>query len=115
MQSIKRSIKSSQPKVRELTTLVDGTLATPAASGLDASQVSIVDNGVGDYTVMISNPFLQDALVSGLAPVTSETIIQVTAVAEDRVTVNCFEVDGTTPKEAAFYITIKGTDSTILY
>lgn len=115
MQSIKRSIKSSQPKVRELSALIQGTLATPIASNMDASQLSVVDNGVGDYTIMINNPFNLDVVVSGVAPVTSETIVQILSVAEDRVTVYCFEVDGTTPKDADFYISIKGTDSKILY
>lgn len=120
MQSIKRSIKSSQPKVRELTFLVDGTLATPAASELDASEVaSISDLGAGNYTIIFKNPLQSSSmkwLVAGIVLVTAAVIVNVTAVADDRVTVEVFDAaTGLVATDAAFYMTVKGTDSAILY
>ena len=44
--------------MRELQIIVDGTAGTPSASGHDRLQISsVVDNGVGDYTVILKRPF----------------------------------------------------------
>jgi hypothetical protein len=119
MQSVKRSIKSSQPKVREFTFKLDGVIATPAASELDASQVkSVTDLGAGNYTVIFSNP-LQSAtmkwLVKGIVAVTANIIVEVTATADDRITVQARIASTGVATDAVMYITVVGTDSLILY
>jgi hypothetical protein len=117
MQSVKRSIKSSQPKVRELTFKVDGVGV--AVSELDASQVgSLIHVGAGIMTIIFSNP-LQSAtmkwLVKGFVPTTAGIIAQVTATADDRVTIKTTLAATGVATDAVYYLNVVGTDSTILY
>ena len=54
---MKRSIKSNQRQVRIIAIRIEGSTGTPSIEGLDANLVSIVDTGVGHYTLTFSNAF----------------------------------------------------------
>lgn len=104
-------ISSAQLKVRQLAFSVDGTAGTPAASGLDSFQVSsVVDNGTGDYTIILSNPFGLAPQVLGIVPSSAGVYrFEVTAKDIDRVTVEFFDETGTAV-DADFDIALVGTD-----
>ena len=117
MSNLKRSIKSSQIKLRQLSVIVSNVPATPTVGGFDEFQIdSLVDNGVGDITVIFKKPFERDCQCSGLVIITPDVIGIVTAVAYDRITVKTFDAtDGTTAKDAAFYLNILGSDHRFNY
>lgn len=117
MKGLKRSIKSSQPYLRKLSLIVDGVPATPVVTGFDEYQIdSIVDNGVGDYTIIFKRPFERACQCDGLVIITPDAIGIVTAVAYDRITVKTFDAtDGTTAKDTAFYLNVLGSDWKINY
>lgn len=104
-------ISSAQLKVRQLAFSVDGSAGTPAASGLDGFQVSsVVDNGTGDYTIILANPFgLAPQVLGIVATSTGVHSIEVTAKDIDRVTVNFFD-ETNTAIDADFDIALLGTD-----
>lgn len=108
-----RSIKTAQLKLRELNIKLNGTLATPTVTGFDQYQVSsVVDLGVGNYTVIFSNPFERACQLGGVASLTADIDVQVTAVAFDRITVKCMDAaTGLAATEADLFLCIKGSDS----
>ena len=116
MQGIKRSIKSSQPQVKEMTFLVTG--ATAVISELDASQVeSVIHGSAGKFTFIFgANSVLasQNWAVVGASFVGALGSFQVVAVASDRVTIWTYDSTATLA-DMNFYLTVKGTDSKILY
>ena len=104
-------ISSAQLKVRQLAFSVSGTATTPVASGLDAFQVSsVVDNGTGDYTLILANSFGLDPQVLGIVPTSAGVYrFEVTAKDIDRVTVEFFNAAGAAV-DADFDIALAGTD-----
>jgi hypothetical protein len=95
---------------------VNGVAAT--ITGMDSKHVTLVDNGVGDYTLIAkepSNGLLIDWQISGHMMVTAAAVALVYAQAYDRVSIKTFAMDGTTPKDATFQVSLIGTDSRILY
>jgi hypothetical protein len=86
---------------------------TPTLSGLCANFCTITDNGVGDYTIAINvdRPFAAASPIIANATPHSDGIIVLDVAASSNlvVTVNCFEVDGTTPAELDFDLICVGT------
>lgn len=113
MSKSKRSIKSAQVQMRMLQIDVDGNAATPAASGFDKLQISsVVDNGVGDYTIILKRPFNpENANKAKCFPMALEadTSVHMYASAHDRVSVKCSDLAGVA-KDAAFSLMIIGCD-----
>lgn len=60
-----RSLKSKQRKAKLMAVVLTGT-GTAALSGLDQHQMTLTDNGVGDYTLTFDDPMVADfsAIVS---------------------------------------------------
>lgn len=87
---MERSIKSPQTHMR-LLCLTLTTTGTPAVSGPDKNQVdSVVDNGVGDVTIIFKRPFTIAPVVEVSPQGTTQQFAQVKAKDVDRVTVNIF-------------------------
>ena len=111
-----RSIKTAQLKMRELQIIVDGTAGTPSASGHDKLQISqVVDNGVGDYTIILKRPFNavnKSKAMAFVQSITADRVAAVVAVAHDRVTVNVTDLSGVAA-DADLMILIKGSDARI--
>ena len=61
---MKRSVQSSQRKVRILALRIEGSTGTPTLEGLDKNQCTIVDNGVGDYSITYNDAFAEAPHVS---------------------------------------------------
>jgi hypothetical protein len=109
MNAIKRSIQTAQIKLREMNVLVNG--ASAACTGPDASQIlSASKGGTGVYVINLKYPFEQSAFVKSLVLIGNSGIIRVAAVTESSVTINTFNVDGTTAADKDFGICILGSD-----
>lgn len=81
---------------------------TPALGGSDRFFNSIVDNGPGDYTInFVKKPFAQVPEVQ-ITPKAAGFCI-VTAASNTSITIECFDVDGTTPAELDFDVLIIGS------
>lgn len=116
--NLRNNVVMNNPKVRKMLFAINGTAGTPAASGLDSSQIlSVTDNGTGDYTIVFKNPFHPNANVQGM--VSSKTAgVQalVTAIDFDRVTVEGVDTtDGSTAADCDFDIEVSGLDGRIKY
>jgi hypothetical protein len=108
-----RSIKSAQIQLRMLTFSIDGTAGTPAASGPDRLGIaSVTDLGAGNYTIIFANPAVnaKDVMVSGHMMLTASTAMSVTAVAFDRITVQCTDLAGVAA-DADFSISVMVHDA----
>lgn len=88
-------------------------LGTPVISGLCAAQCSVVDNGVGDYTIVVNTkrPFLQGCLATATLHTSGIAILDVANTTKLQVRVKTFAVDGTTPAEKDFDLIVLGTYS----
>jgi hypothetical protein len=108
----KRSIKTAQLKMRELNFSIDGTAATPSASGFDQYGISsVIDLGAGNYTIIFRDPFERACQLGGIGMLTAGIIMQVTAVAYDRITVLCTAAATGAATDADFHMCVKGSDS----
>lgn len=109
----KKPISSAQIKMRELSVSIDGTAGTPSASGPDKFGISqVIDLGAGNYTLILAQPSAngKDVLVGGHAMLTASTAMSITAVAFDRVTVQCTDLAGVAA-DADFSICLKVHDA----
>lgn len=105
---ISRSVKQAQVNMRVMDVQVNGTVATPTVTGIDASSVlSITDLGTGNYTVIFSRPFAKAPQVY-FGSLTAGAVVQVTAIDYDRVTVQCTAAG--VAADANFYMQVKGSD-----
>lgn len=118
MSKLQRGIHTAQVKMRELKVSISGTAGTPVAGSLDSKQIlSVIDNGTGDYTIVLKRPFRKSNAANCHAQVTAITadrVFAVTAVDYDRVTVEVTDLSGSAA-DADFFLTISGTDSRITY
>ncbi len=89
---------------------------TPVISGLCANFCSIVDNGVGDYTIVINDqrPSAQTLLATATPHSSGIVRIDVATSNALQVSVKCFAVDGTTPAELNFDLIVMGSFSSDL-
>jgi hypothetical protein len=108
-------VESPQRKMQLLALRKTGA-GTPVLSGLCAKFCSVVDNGPGDYTIVVNTqqPFAQNA--HAVAMPHAPGIIHLDLAASDKlqITVNCFAVDGTTAAELDFELIVVGSLATDL-
>lgn len=104
--------------MRILEVEVDGNIVTPVATGFDRLQIkSVIDNGVGSYTIILKKPFKKVNANKAKAMITmleSNRAAYLSASDHDRVTVQVTDLAGV-DAEGAFSILIMGTDSRINY
>lgn len=110
----KRSIKSAQIMMRELNFKIDGTSGTPSALGLDKLQIaSVVDNGVGDYTINLLRPFNNEIIEVPQAQITSITaqrVATISAISASSITIEVTDLAGAAA-DADLDICMKGSDA----
>jgi len=115
---MRKAVVMNTPKMRQIAVNVDGTAATPEASGHDKSQVSsVVDNGTGSWTIILKKPFNKENPNKPMAQVTSLTagaILHVSATDFDRVTVQAQD-DAGSAMDADFTVSILGCDHRLPY
>jgi hypothetical protein len=93
--SIKRTLKSRQIGLVQTYHLIDGTAGAPADSGLDKAYVaSVVDNGVGSWTINFIEPARLDVVAAGLASLTAGATLSVSAVDKESITVSALSDAG---------------------
>lgn len=105
---MRRQVESSQRKTRILGVVVDGTGAA-AVSGPDSFQVSLTDNGTGDYTITFDEPFAL-APIAVATPVTTDIICRVKAITATAVTIECLSADTPAATDADFHLFVYGSD-----
>lgn len=109
----RRSIGTAQASLRELNFVIDGTSGTPAASGLDKMLISsVVDNGVGSYTINFLKPFnIKQA--EGPHPqitcITPQRVPAVVAVAYNSITIDVTDLAGAAA-DADIIVKVTGSD-----
>jgi len=88
LMSLLRSMKCRQVGSVIMSVSISGTAATPAASGTDAMFIdSVVDNGVGDYTISVKEAAKQNLEPVGIVSLTPGAILSVSAVTSDSITI----------------------------
>lgn len=93
--SQRRSMKSRQPGIVEVLVEVDGTIATPVASGQDALFVdSVQDLGTGLYKINLKAKSLQKLFPKSLVSYTEGAILHVVAVDQESITVQAVDPAG---------------------
>jgi uncharacterized NAD(P)/FAD-binding protein YdhS len=111
---MRRSIQSSQRKVRQLAFVVsaDGTTVT----GLDKNQVSVADTGTGVKTVTLDEAFASADYCVLITTATADTHAEVSITDAQTFVVNTFDAtDGTSAKDAICHILVIGSDVTARY
>jgi hypothetical protein len=87
---------------------VDGTGTAALLSG--SRELTLTDNGTGDYTLTFAVPYKQVPVVVGL-PVTAGVVLRIGAVSVSAVQILVFATaDGTTATDADFHVMIMGSD-----
>lgn len=88
-------------------------LGTPVLSGLNANQCSVVDNGVGDYTIVVNTkrPFELGCIASATLHTTGTHVIDVAGSSKLQIRIKTFAVDGVTAAEKDFDLIVMGTYS----
>ena len=104
---ISRSIHTDQIKLRELNLIVS---SAGVASGPSAGSVSCAKTATGVYTITLTSPFEQAAMVKSLVLVGNSGIIRMESSSASTVVVQSYAVDGTTATDKAFNISILGSD-----
>lgn len=89
---------------------------TPVLSGLCAKFCSIVDNGPGDYTILVNTqaPFPQDAIAVAMPHAPGVIHLDLASSDNLQISVLCFDVDGTTPAELDFELLVVGSNASDL-
>lgn len=102
------AVVSKQRKLQQLT-LKKGGLGTPTISGSDANFCTITDNGVGDYTINLTNCPLKQTPEVLVTMVTASTRAQIGTISNTAVQILTFGYNNTTPTEADFHVQIIGS------
>ena len=110
---IKRGILMQQIKMRQVQVDINGTAGIPVASGFSKTDIKeVIDNGVGDYTIVLKKPFNIDNANKAKAfvqMITPSRVSAITAVLHDRVTLAVTDL-ASAPADADFSILIMGSD-----
>ena len=108
-------VESPQRQIKLLALRKTGA-GTPVLSGLCAKFCSVVDNGVGDYTIVVNtqSPFAQIPVVSAMLHTSGVITLDVANTTNLQVRVKCFAVDGTTAAEKDFDLLVIGSNATDL-
>jgi hypothetical protein len=113
-----KPIQTSQVSLRRLHIKINGTGATPVASGVDQYLIeSVVDNGVGHYTINLNGKAKarnNNALdVIAINPIGAFAIFQVVATTSSSVTVK-FADAAAVALDVDFAIEIQANDNRFL-
>lgn len=107
-----KTVESPQRKMQLLALRKIGA-GTPTLTGLCASFCTITDNNVGDYTITVNrqDPFTQSVI--GTAMPHSSGIIRLDLATTDKlkISVKCFQVNGTTPADLDFDLIVIGSNA----
>lgn len=100
--------------MRQVLVKINGSAVTPEASGFCKTSIKqVIDNGVGDYTVILKRPFNRDNAVMPdvmIQSLTADRISTVVATAYDRFTVN-FTDEAGVAADADFSAMMIGSDA----
>ncbi len=94
--SLRRSIKTAQLKIREVIVGVAGT-AGNTALGFDKNLIQTInDLGTGNYQIILKSEFRGEMalLLKGWSTSTAQTTLEVVATDVDRITVQCRDLAG---------------------
>ena len=90
--SLRRSIKTSQLHMREILFNYTGA-SGDVLSGPDRLLITATDLGAGNYLFVLDGKakttWAKDVILKGFSTLTADCALQVTAVADDRITVQC--------------------------
>ena len=103
-----RSVKSTQRLIRTMSAKVDGT-GTVSLSGTCANDMTLTDNGTGDYTLTFDEAFARAPEVFVL-PATNDIIARVGTVAVGSVQIITENLSGAAT-DADFHVLIMGSDA----
>lgn len=105
-----KAIESPQRQIKLLGLRKTGA-GTPVLSGLCAAFCSIVDNGVGDYTINVNTqaPLVQDLIAVAMPHAPGIVHLDLSGSYNLAIQVLCFDVDGTTPAELDFDLMVMGS------
>ena len=103
-------VQSPQRQVALLSVRKTGA-GTPVLSGLCANFCSVVDNGVGNYTILVNDqrPFANGVQAVAMPHAPGIIHLDLANTSKLQVTVKCFAVDGTTPAELDFDLLVMGS------
>lgn len=107
MQSAK-VVVSPQRKMRLMSVIVDGT-GTAALGGICYKNMTLTDNGTGDYTLTFDLPFKQAPQVM-VTPVTDNIVAKVTASSVTACTIKTENLSGSAT-DADFHVILVGSDT----
>lgn len=110
---MQRPIQGTQRHNRLLAFRVTGT--GTATINESAHLAAITDNGVGDYTLTFTQPFVRTPVVTA-GVLTADCIHQISSISTTAVRVKLFDAtDGTTAKDGLFHLLVLGWDSADQY
>lgn len=103
-----REIKGTQRLPRMLAISVDGTGTASIVEG--STDVSLTDNGTGDYTLTFAKALARTPVVVA-SPLTADRFAQIHTVSASAVTIKTFKVSDQTAADADFHVLLLGWDS----
>ena len=107
MSGLQRPLKIEQRScIMKVFEILD-TAGTPSLA-VGATDGTIADNGVGDYTITFSEPF-ERVMGAQITPKESGRIANVAALSTTAVQVELFQADGTTAEDASCYVWVMGS------
>lgn len=101
-------VQCPQRKVRLMAAFVDGT-GTAALSGLNSPNMSLTDNGTGDYTLTLDEAYAQAPQVVA-TPKTDNIICKIGTVTASSIQILTENLSGSAT-DADFHVMIIGSDS----
>ena len=106
---ISRPLKSRQRLAHVIAARVDGTGTAALLSG--STELSLTDNGTGDYTLTFSQQWARVPVVVA-TPVTAGVSLNIAAVSASSVQITSVATsDGSTATDADFHVVIVGSDA----
>jgi len=109
-----RSVKSGQRSVRILAIRIEGSTGTPSIEGIDKHKFSIVDDGVGEYTVTLLEPFAEACHATANAEAVDKAITLTTTASTVVIKVN--DIDETAAlSDGDLQLLVIGCDVTARY
>ena len=112
MSDLRRPVKCEQRLTRQLYARLDGTGTAALDEGGDTS-MTLVDNGVGDYTLTFGQQYARTPVVIA-TPIAAagDIIVSIGTVSTSAVQILAWDgTDGTTPADADIHIMITGFDA----
>jgi hypothetical protein len=103
-----KQVVCPQMRMRLMSAIVDGT-GTAALGGICANNMSLTDNGTGDYTLTFDLPYQQAPQVLA-TPVTDNIVCKVTSALVGSVRILTENLSGVAT-DADFHVVIIGSDS----